>query len=209
MVDKSQAEEGGHPSSVPLAAMMNDPAVRLFALTRLVATLDGSDPKILSQMISAGVTPDLMDRLRQMPLSEACRFSLGHCGVTIAVDSTQMRAQFVRLDRARADREMLEYLIRHGASPSLLTRLFSLSPSDARRMRRALMPDSIGGGRPRTPDPDQHVAIEAEWARLLVEHECPRARMRALHQKFSTLSIASLELVVIPQPRWLAQVASS
>lgn len=209
MVDKSQAEEGGHAPSVPVSVMMNDPAARLFALTHLVATLDGSGPEFLSQMLGAGVTPELIDRLRQMPLSEACRFAMGRCGVTIAIDGAQMSAQFGRIDRAHADREMLEYLIRHGASPALLTKLFGLSHRDARQMRRALLPESFGGGRPRVPDPDQHTAISAEWAKLVIEQTCPRARFRSLHQKFPTLSIASLELVVIPQPSWLAQIASN
>lgn len=203
MVPSNQAEEGGRLPLVP-AVMMKDPAAKLFALTLLVAAIDSSDPDVLSQMIGSGVTPELMDRLRQMPLSEASRFALGRCGVTIAIDSTQMSAQFARIDRAQADREVLEYVIRNGASPSLLSRLFGLSHSDARRMRRALMPEANAGGRPRVPDPDQHVAIKAEWDRLLAVHTCERARFRALHEKFSSLHIASLELVVLPQPSWIS-----
>jgi hypothetical protein len=178
---------------------LRDPAVQMFALTRLIAAMEGSDQDVLNQMFEAGMTPDLLERLRSMPMTEAWRFALGQCGLAIAVDTSAMRAQFNRMDRHKADRETLEYLVRNGASPRLLTQLFSLSQSDARRLRRVLAPDVATGWRPKLPPDDLRPAIESAWAELEVREPCPRARIRLLHERFRPMLIASLELVIMPQ----------
>lgn len=191
----------GHPGEAhqsPSPVTLRDPAVQMFALTRLIAAMEDADPQVLHQMLGAGMTPELLDRLRSMPLNEALRFAVGQCGLAIAVDTAAMRAQLQRIDRAKADRETLEYLVRHGASPRLLTQLFTLSQSDARRLRRVLAPDVATGGRPRLPPDDMRDEIERVWAELAAE-PCPRARIRRLHERFATQVIASLELVILPQ----------
>lgn len=178
---------------------LRDPAAQMFALTRLIAALEGSDQQILDQMLNAGMTPELLDRLRSMPLAEACRFAVGQCGLGIAIDTAAMQAQLHRMDRNKADREALEYLVRNGASPRLLTQLFALTQSDARRLRRVLAPAVATGGRPRLPPDDMRPAIESTWVELVAQETCPRARFRLLHQRFQPMPIASLELVVMPQ----------
>jgi hypothetical protein len=190
------ASEGpnGHP---PLT--LRDPAAQMFALTRLIAAMEDSDQQTLDQMLNAGMTPELLDRLRSMPLAEAWRFTVGQCGLGIAVDTRAMQAQFQRMDRSKADREALEYLVRNGASPRLLTQLFALSQSDARRLRRVLAPDVATGGRPRLPPDDMRPAIESAWVELETQEPCPRARVRRLHERFRPMLIASLELVILPQ----------
>jgi len=181
---------------------LRDPAARMFALTRLIAAMEDSDQQVLDQMVGAGMTPDMLERLRSMPLADAWRFAVGPCGLSIALDTKAMAAQFTRLDRAKADRESLEYLVCNGASPRLLTQLFALSQSDARRLRRVLAPDVATGGRPKLPPDELRLAIETAWRELETAETCPRARIRRLHELFRPLLIASLELVILPQLSW-------
>jgi hypothetical protein len=197
VIGNASDDPNGQAAYAPVT--LRDPAAQMFALTRLIAALEGSDHQVLDQMLNAGMTPDLLDRLRSMPLAEAWRFAVGHCGLGIAVDTAAMQAQFQRMDRSKADREALEYLVRHGASPRLLTQLFALTQSDARRLRRVLAPDVATGGRPRLPPDDMRPAIELAWEELEKLESCPRARIRRLHERFRPVLIASLELVIMPQ----------
>ena len=173
---------------------------RMFALTRIIAAIEGSEEEGLSALINAGLTPDMAERLRAMPMGEAYRFVMGHCGLAIAIDAGEMSAQFMRLERHKSDREALEYMVRNGASPRLLTQLFTITPTAARQFRKALAPNIAAGGRPRVPTDHQCREIEGAWKRLLGEESCMRARIRRLHECFSSLPIASLELVILPQP---------
>ena len=175
---------------------LSDPAARMFALTQLVAAVESSDSSTLGSLAGSEVSADLLQRLRGMPLGEAWRFALAECGLTIAVDAAAVRSRLHRVDRAREDREILEYLVRHGASPALLTRLFGLSHSDARRMRKALAPHAARGGRPSIPGDEQWAEIEAHWGALSVRSTCLKARFRDLHAAFPSFQVCSLEIVV-------------
>ena len=177
----------------------SDSAARLMALTRVVAAVEASDTQTVAQLVGAGISPALLERLRSMSLGDAVRFAGAECGLSLAIDARVMTAQISRLDRAKSDRETMEYLVRNGASPRLLTQLFALTQTDARRMRQTLAPEIAAGGRPRQPTVDQREEIEIVWAQIKAQQSCPRARIRELHQRFPDLPIASLELVILPQ----------
>jgi hypothetical protein len=173
---------------------LTDPAARMFALTRIIAVIEQQDG--LESLIAAGITPEMAERLRGMSMGEAYRFVLGHCGLAISVDAGEMGAQMTRLERQKGDRELLEYLVTNGASPRLLTQLFSMAPDQARRMRKMLAPHIAAGGRPKVPDADERDSILEVWEQLSAEVSCMRTRFRLLHERFSGLLICSLEMVV-------------
>ncbi len=177
---------------------LSDPATRMFALTRIIAVIEEQDG--LNGLIEAGITPEMAERLRAMSMGDAYRFVLGHCGLAIAVDAGEMGAQITRLERQKGDRELLEYMVRNGASPRLLTQLFSMGPDHARRLRKMLAPHIAAGGRPRVPDEDERDQILATWKELCGELDCVRTRFRRLHERFNGLLICSLEGVVLHRP---------
>lgn len=181
---------------------LQNPALNLLALTHLVSSIDAGDAGVLQQLQQAGIAQETLTRLRDMSLSEASRFTLLPCGVNVTVEPTTVRAQIQRMDQEKADRAQLEYFVRSGASPTLISRLFSLSQTDARRLRSALVPHLARGGRPRAPTEQQATVIRAFWESL-PESDSLRTRVRQLHEHMISMAdelpIAALEMVVLPQ----------
>lgn len=181
---------------------LQNPALRLLALTHLASAIDAGDATVLDQLQRAGLTQETLVRLRDMPLAEACRLTLIPCGVSVTVEPTTVRSQIQRLDQDKADRAQLEYFVKSGASPTLISRLFALPHADARRLRSALAPQLARGGRPRAPTEHQASVIRTFWQRL-PESESLRIRVRQLHEHMISLAdelpIAALEMVVLPQ----------
>lgn len=182
------------PEGSQRVVALTDPAARMFALTRVIAVIEQQEG--LESLMAAGITPEMAERLRGMSMGEAYRFVLGQCGLAISVDAGEMGAQMTRLERQKGDRELLEYLVTNGASPRLLTQLFSMAPDQARRMRKMLAPHIAAGGRPRVPDEDERDSILEAWEQLSAEVSCMRTRFRMLHERFNGLLICSLEMVV-------------
>lgn len=174
---------------------LTDPAARMFVLTQLIATIE--EQAGLDALMAAGITPEMAERLRAMSMSDAYRFVLGHCGLAISVNAGELGAQITRLERQKLDRQLLEYLVTNGASPRLLTQLFSMGPDQARRLRKMLAPHIAAGGRPKVPDDFERDSILAEWAQLSADVSCLRTRFRLLHERFNDLLICSLETVVL------------
>lgn len=174
---------------------LTDPAARMFVLTRLIATIE--EQAGLESLIAAGITPEMAERLRSMSMSDAYRFVLGQCGLAISVDAGEMGAQMTRMERQKVDRQLLEYLVTNGASPRLLTQLFSMGPDQARRLRKILAPHIAAGGRPKVPDDFERDSILAAWNQLSADVSCMRTRFRLLHERFDDLLICSLEMVVL------------
>ncbi len=130
---------------------IRDPGSRLYLLTRLILSFDESDQAMLAELVECGFTPDLIDKLRTMSMVDALRFTVTHCGLSLCVDAQLVRQQVQRLERTRADRQLYEYFIHAGASPTLIGRLFGVAPHDVRRLRKLIAPAAATGGRPRHP----------------------------------------------------------
>lgn len=188
----------GPPVTRPALLALNDPTASMLALMWMASAIERSDPEALSQLVQQGMPPELLEQVRCMPLGDAVRFAQTAPGLGIAMDPVTMSRQLQRMAMARSDREVMEYLVQHGASPRLLTQLFTLAQTDARRLRKTLAPEICAGGRPRIPNDDVREAIEARWAELQAQEPCMRRRIQQLHQSFPDWMIASLELVVLP-----------
>jgi hypothetical protein len=185
---------GSH--SLPL----RDHASRMFVLGRLVASFDEGDQFTLSELLSCGFSPELVDRLRGMSMVDALRFTSDACGLTISVDARAMQARLAALQQFRADRELYESFIRAGASPHLVSRLFGVNAVDVRRLRRLIAPECAVGGRPRTAPEDLREQISAAWKGLGEVELSERQRYWLLHLEFSDLPMAALEAVVAGNP---------
>lgn len=175
---------------------IRDPAARLYLLTRLVLAFDESDQETLAELVACGFTPELIDKLRTMPMVDALRFTANHCGLSLGADAQAVRQQIQHLERTRADRQMYEYFIHAGASPNLIGRLFGVAPHDVRRLRKLIAPSVATGGRPRHPSDELRADIEAAWQRIRQAEPGERQALYRLHQEFKDVPMATLEVAV-------------
>jgi hypothetical protein len=200
--DGSGSSVGGHGAptnpaervSVPVSG--TDQATRLLLLTRLIASLNDSTPSDIGEYLRAGLSADLVDKLRTLPLSEALDFAAVDCGISIVVDGDAMRQRLARMERAQTDRAMFEHFIRRGASPQLIGRLFSISQASVRAARKTIAPETATGGRPRQPQEPMRSHIAAAWSSLLHRTLTERERFYMLSTQFPHLAIVALEAVV-------------
>lgn len=205
----SQEDDGGRASpidgqggpsrpadrvSVPVCG--TDQATRLLVLTRLIASLNDSTPSDIGEYLRAGLSADLVDKLRTLPLSEALRFAAVECGISIVLDGTAMRQRLARLERAQTDRAMFEHFIKQGASPQLIGRLFSVSQASVRAARKTIAPETATGGRPKQPQEPLRTQIALTWKALLHRTLTERERYYMLSMQFTELAIIALEAVV-------------
>lgn len=180
------------PSEDRLIAHVDDQATRLVLLTRLVALLNDS----AGATLAAELSPDLVDQLRTMRLTDAAEFTAMACGISIVIDSVLLDQRFTRLHRTRMDRALYEHFIRRGASPQLVGRLFSISQAEVRTARRLIAPEAATGGRPRQPAENLRAEIFAHWTGLLAGRLGERERYFQLSQSFPDLPIVALEAVI-------------
>lgn len=200
--DAGQAPESAEPSRFAIVPI-HDPGTRMYLLTRLINSFEGSDRSLLAQLIDCGLTPDLIDKLRSMSLVDALKFTANQCGLSVSVDGDAVRQQMGNLERSRGDREMYEYFIRAGASPNLISRLFAVSPDDVRRLRKLIAPKVAGGGRPRHPVEPLRSDIETAWRRIRQIETTERQALYLLHQEFTHLTIGTLEAAIRPPKQHL------
>ncbi len=186
------------PPATQVTLPIHEPGVRLFLLTRLILTFDSGDERVIAQLLAAGFTAELVDKLRGMSLVDALRFVASHCGLSVAVDADAVRLQMVKLERSRADRQLYEYFVHAGASPTTISRLFGVAAADVRRLRKLVAPRVATGGRPRCPPEALRLDIEAAWQQITREESSERQALWKLHQQFPTETIASLESVIRP-----------
>lgn len=158
--------------------------------------MEGSEQSNITQMFDAGITPGLLDALRRLTITDIARFAQSGVGMAISLDCRRLAEDLARFERSRQDRGILEDLIRAGATPGLLARLFGMPEAEVRRQRRAIAPESAKGGRPRQPDDADRTQIHAAWRDLLREDLAERERYWRLASAFPSYPLAALELVV-------------
>lgn len=217
-IDMPAQVSTGVPLSTPPSAAgstiallpLRDPASRMFLLSRLVASFDEGDPGVLAQLLDGGCTPELLDHLRGMTMTDALRFTADHCGLALSVDGAAIQRGLRNLERRRADREAYEYLIRAGASHVLLGRLFTVTATEVRRLRKLIAPGVAPVGRPRIPDEDTCLAVVQQWERICAEELSERQRYVRLHKAFNGKHpIAILESALRDHHQRVAAVARS
>lgn len=177
---------------------IHDPATRLFLLTRLIQTFDAGDQAVLDDLLRSGFTPELIDKLRSLSLVDALRFVAEHCGLSVGVHADAVAQRMAQLDRVRADRQLYEYFIHAGASPSTISRLFRVATGDVRRLRRLVAPHVACGGRPRVLAEALREQIAAAWTQITASEPSERQALWLLHQRFPQESMAALEAVIRP-----------
>jgi len=138
----------------------------------------------------------LLERLAALSLAELRRLADdGALELVVRYDGDRVAWSLQAAARRHAEHAMLEYFVRHGASRSLLRKLFRISRAHIDSVRKALrLPPTQG--RPKLPHGREREAIVAQWSALSETASDARSCYRELHRAFPRYSIAALDAVL-------------
>lgn len=169
-----------------------DPALRLLALQQLIDALHTGR---WEKLIKAGLKPETLERLRRTPLEDAATVvTRNELRVLLRIDGDSLEKCLNRIELQRADETIKEYFVRHGATPTLVKRLFKLDRATLEQLRHLL--GANARGRTPMPKPKERDAIHAKWRELDAEDSDMRMRYYRLHQAFPQHAIRVLEAVL-------------
>lgn len=172
---------------------LNDANVRLILLSHIAVRLGGDDAEELRA--AAGIESDLLERLRGLSAADLHRLAaMREPMFAVSLDATRLKAGLRALALSNEAKAQEAYFFRHGASWTMMKRLFKVRHKLTLQRRRALglrRPP----GRLTLPDFATRERIGAVW--FAIKDADPRARYYQLHQSFPHLSLEVLEIVVI------------
>ena len=182
------------------AVVLKCPTARMFALTRLIAVLEEFDQEQIHELRNAGFTPDLVDRMRKLSLSDAWHVTRRNCGLSVSLDTGRFEGELNRLHMVKQEQTLLELFVRNGATAAMLSRLFNETPTRVRQLRALLGPPR-NDGRPKIPEEGVRELITADWRVICAAipssqpgHE--RHRFKALLDRWPTHMLCALDAVV-------------
>jgi Protein of unknown function (DUF2857) len=178
-----------------------DPAARLFMLSHLVSVMEQFDPSRTDEFMAAGLTPDLVDRLRTLSTSDLWRLvAMNHHELRIQIDTNRLRYNLERMDATKNEQSLLEYFVRSGASPNMMSRLFGMHIKQIRSYQVMLnVKNSMG--RPPMPDVESRLSIVQHWTIVCADvpestSSFERERFFRLHRHFPQFSMSTLDAVI-------------
>lgn len=170
---------------------LQDAHVRLILLNHIAVRVNGSDSEILR---AAGIEAELLEHLRRLSAADLHRLAaMREPMFAVSVDANQLRAGLRVLALTNEARAQEAYFMRHGASWTMMKKLFKVRHKLTLQRRRELgicRPP----GRLTLPDAPTRERIWRAWA--AIQDADPRARYYQLHQSFRDLSLEVLEIVV-------------
>lgn len=170
---------------------LHDAQVRLILLNHIAVRLGGSDSEALR---AAGIENELLEHLRRLSAADLHRLAtMREPMFVVTVDANKLKAGLRALALSNEARAQETYFIRHGASWSLMKKLFKVRHKLTLQRRRELGVRRRSG-RLQLPDIATRDRIWRVWA--AINDPDPRARYYQLHQSFRDLSLEVLETVV-------------
>ncbi len=177
---------------------IRDPQLRLLMLAHLIRELQqeaaraSPPPDGLTERQAAelrGLTSDELVRLAEMPDPK----------VAIAIDAGSFEHGLRQVDYLGKRSRQLEFFIRHGATSSMLTKLFRNSSADVTLKRRLFTGTASSLRRPSMPPHAVREAIQKRWFAIRKGKECEPERAEdyeALHADFPGQTFATLYAVI-------------
>jgi hypothetical protein len=170
---------------------LHDAHVRLALLNHIAVRLGGDDAEALRV---AGIETELLEHLRRLSAADLHRLAaMREPMFAVSVDAERLRAGLRALALTNEAKAQETYFIRHGASWTMMKRLFKVRHKLTLQRRRELGVRRPPG-RLTLPDAATRERIWRAWA--AIEDPSPRARYYRLHQAFRDLSLEVLETVV-------------
>jgi hypothetical protein len=168
---------------------LNDTHLRLILLNQLAAGVTHSE-----ELRAAGIDAEVLEHLRGLSAADLHRLAAMREPIfTFTLDAKRLKAGLRALVLGNEVKAQETYFIRHGASWSLMKKLFKVRHKLTLQRRREL---GIlrRSGRLQLPDMATRERIWRVWA--AITDPSPRACYYQLHQSFRDLSLEVLEIVV-------------
>jgi len=170
---------------------LHDAHVRLILLNHIAVRLNGGDCEVLR---AAGVENEVLERLGRLSAADLHRLAaMREPMFAVSVDADRLKAGLRALALTNEARAQETYFLRHGASWTMMKRLFKVRHKLTLQRRRELGLRRPPGRLP-LPDPATRERIWKAWA--AIGDTNPRTRYYQLHQAFPDLSLEVLETVV-------------
>ena len=168
-----------------------DAQLRLILLNHIAVRLNGGDSE---ELRAVGIETELLEHLRGLSAADLHRLAtMREPMIAVSIDANRLRAGLRALALTNEAKAQEAYFIRHGASWTMMKRLFKVRHKLTLQRRRELgIPRPAG--RLTLPDSATRERIWRAWA--AIENTDPRARYYQLHQSFRDLSLEVLEIVV-------------
>ena len=178
--------------------VIRDQQLRLLLLAQLIRELkqEGGDPA----PVPAGLTPRQVEELQALSSADLVKLSeMAEPRVAIQIDAGSLEHGLRQVDYLSKRSRQLEFFIRHGATSSMLTKLFRISSADVTLKRRLFAGTSPLLRRPSMPPHAMREQIQARWheIRKPKKGEPERAEdYEELHRHFPAQTFATLYAVV-------------
>jgi len=170
---------------------LHDTQVRLVLLNHVTTRLADGRP---DELDAVGIANEQLDRLRQLSALDLSRLaSMRGLTIGVSLDGEALQAGLRTVAMVNEAKALEAYFIRHGASTQLMSLLFKVRRKLTLKYRRDLGV-SRRCGRVPLPDYATRERIHRVW-RSITE-PAPRVRYYQLHQSFTHLPIAALEVVI-------------
>lgn len=177
---------------------IRDPQLRLLMLAHLIRELQRENAR--QNPPPAGLTEQQAADLRGLTSEELVKLAeMPDPRVAIAIDAGSFEHGLRQVDYLGKRSRQLEFFIRHGATSSMLTKLFRISSADVTLKRRLFTGTASSLRRPSMPPHAVREQIQQCWYEIRKgkEGEPERAEdYEQLHQGFSTQTFATLYAVV-------------
>jgi hypothetical protein len=178
--------------------IIRDQQLRLLVLAQLIRELQAATAE--QAPTPAGFTEDQVAQLQALSSSELVQLSaMTEPRVAIQIDAGSLEHGLRQVDYLNKRSRQLEHFIRHGATSSMLTKLFRISSADVTLKRRLFAGTSPLLRRPAMPPHPVREQITNRWFEIRKgkRGEPERAEdYEALHQDFPACTYATLYSVV-------------
>ena len=180
--------------------VIRDQQLRLLVLAQLVRELQASAQGEAAPPPPAGFTAQQVEELRSLSTAELVKLSeMTEPRVAVQIDAGSLEHGLRQVDYLSKRSRQLEFFITHGATSSMLTKLFKISSADVTLKRRLFSGTASSLRRPAMPPHPVRELIQKRWfeVRKGKEREPERAEdYEELHQHFPLLTFATLYAVV-------------
>ena len=177
---------------------IRDQQLRLLFLTHLVRELQRSAAE--NRPAPPGLGEAQLAELRALSTDDLVRLSeMQEPRVAVHIDAGSFEHGLRQVDYIGKRSRQIEHFIRHGATSTMLTRLFRISSTDVTLKRRLFSGTHDRLRRPAMPPPAVREAIQKRWWEIRKGKESEPLRpedYEALHADYPGLTYATLWAVV-------------
>lgn len=168
---------------------VQDRTLRSMLLTHLVEQVERGG---FDHLVGKGLQPETLDKLRALTVPDLLHLvETGHPDIHFSIDEAAIDLGMARVDLLKTEMNELAYYVEHGASLSMLIRLFPRTDQRVIEEYRKLLAPVRGRGRPSLPDDKTRDLVHQAWFSSK-DVRALRTRLMDLHQQFTQIPLEAL-----------------